>query len=122
MADGICDWDAERPHARNHIITRLSPPASVELCDEHYGPGLIPLLADELGVEPGPFYAHVEKYLKREAIKADRALADAQAGAAAEGSEGPAGEPAVADTDTIPGPEGPAVDPYVVATGQERPS
>lgn len=90
MADGTCDWDAERPHARNHIITRLSPPASVELCDEHYGPGMIPLLADELGVEPGPFYAHIERYLKREAAKADRALADAQAAAEAEGSEGPA--------------------------------
>lgn len=90
MADGLCEWDADGPHARNHIITRLSPPATVELCDEHYGPGLIPLLADELGVDPGPFYAHVEKYIKREAAKADRALAEAQAGAAAEGSEGPA--------------------------------
>lgn len=86
--DGICDWDAEQPHARNHILTTLNPPASVELCDDHYGPGLIPLLAAELGVEPGPFYAHVEKYLKREAAKADRALADAQAVEAVEGSQG----------------------------------
>lgn len=89
--DGICDWDAEQPHARNHILTTLSPPASVELCDQHYGPGMIPLLAAELGVEPGPFYAYIEKYLKRETAKADRALADAQAAQATEGSGGPAG-------------------------------
>lgn len=101
--DGICDWDTGNPHARNHIITTLNPPASVELCDEHYGPGLIPLLAAELGLEPGPFYAHVEKYTKREAAKADRALSDAQAAEAAEGSQGPA---AGDDDGRQPGPEG----------------
>lgn len=88
MADGQCDW-GETPHPRNHIITTLNPPASVELCDEHYGPGLIPLLAAELGLEPGEFYAQVERIIKREAGKAERALADAQAAEAAEGSQGP---------------------------------
>lgn len=89
MADGMCDWDAGTPHPRNHILTTLSPPATVELCDEHYGPGMIPLLASELGVDPGDFYANVERFIAREIKKADRALADAQAAEAAKGSEGP---------------------------------
>lgn len=92
MADGMCDWGSETPHARNHIITTLSPPSTVELCDEHYGPGLIPLLGVELGFEPGDFYGRVEKWMTAEAKKAARVLADAQAAAEAEGSEGPPAE------------------------------
>lgn len=106
MADGQCDW-GEIPHARNHILTTLSPPASVELCDEHYGPGLIPLLAAELGLDPGDFYSQVERIIKREAAKADRALADAQAAEAAKGSQGPA----PADDDDHQG-DGPAPNMY----------
>lgn len=91
MADGMCDWDTGTPHARNHILTTLSPPATVELCDEHYGPGMIPLVAAELGVDPGDFYGNIERFIARETKKADRALADAQAAEATEGSGGPAG-------------------------------
>jgi hypothetical protein len=79
MADGLCDWEGDGPHPRNHIITTLNPFSAVELCDDHYGPGLIPLLAGELGVDPGPFYANVERYLKAEQKRADKALAAAQA-------------------------------------------
>lgn len=104
MADGMCDWDSGTPHARNHILTTLSPPATVELCNEHYGPGLIPLLASEIGVDPGDFYANVERFIAREVEKADRALADAQAAEAAEGGEDPIpgsmGTGQVADDDT----------------------
>lgn len=74
----------------NHIITTLDTGASVSLCDEHYPAGLIPLLAAELGVDPGDFYANVERYLAREAKKAEKALADARAAEAAQGSQGPA--------------------------------
>lgn len=72
------------------IITTLTNGASVSLCGEHYGPGMIPLLAAELGVDPGDFYAEVERYLKREQKKADKALADARAAEAGQGSQGPA--------------------------------
>lgn len=74
----------------NHLITTISPPSSVSLCDEHYAPGLIPLLAAELGVDPGDFYTNTERFLDREAKKAERAVADAQAAESAKGSGGPA--------------------------------
>lgn len=75
--------------APNHLITTINPSATVTLCDEHYAPGLIPLLAAELGVDPGDFYANVERYVNRKAKDAERALADAQAHEAAKGSQGP---------------------------------
>lgn len=71
----------------DHIITTISSGASVSVCAEHYAPALIPLLAAELGVDPGEFYSYVEKYIARENKKAEKALADAQAAAAAEGSQ-----------------------------------
>ena len=73
----------------NHMITTINPPSTISTCDEHYAPSLIPLLAAELGVDPGEFYQNVERYLAREAKKAERALADAQAAEAAQGSQGP---------------------------------
>jgi hypothetical protein len=84
-----CIWgDCAQPVAV--IITTLTNGASVSLCGEHYGPGMIPLLAAELGVDPGDFYANVEGYLKRAQKKADKALADARSGDADQGSQGPA--------------------------------
>lgn len=82
----------------NHMVTTINPASTISTCDEHYAPALIPLLAAELGVEPGPFYSHVEKYLKAEAKRAERALADAQAAEAAEGSQGPTAPAAAAAT------------------------
>lgn len=84
--------------APNHLLTTIAPPATVSLCDDHYPAGLIPLLAAELGVDPGDFYGHVEKYLARENKKAEKALADAQAAEAAKGSEDASTAP-----DTVPG-------------------
>lgn len=77
-----------------HIITDITNGASVSLCAEHYGPGMIPLLAAELGIEPMVFYADVERILAREAKKAAKAVADAQAAQAAEGSAAPSEPPA----------------------------
>lgn len=65
--------------AINHLITTISPAASVELCDEHYVVGLIPLVAAELGLDPGEFYGQVEKIVKREQDKAAKAVAVAEA-------------------------------------------
>jgi hypothetical protein len=76
----------------NHLLTTINPPSTVETCDEHYAPSLIPILAAELGLEPGDFYASVERYIAREAKKAERALAEAQAAEAAKGSQGPAAD------------------------------
>lgn len=77
----------------NHLVTTMDSGATVSLCDEHFPAGLIPLLAAELGVDPGDFYGHVEKYLKAQAKKAERELADAQAAEAAKGSQPPAASP-----------------------------
>lgn len=100
-----------------HIITDITNGASVSLCAEHYGPGMIPLLGAELGVDPMVFYAGVERILDREAKKAAKAVADAQAAQAAEGSaaasepaqDSPPGEPdnsggAVVRSVTVPSP------------------
>jgi len=101
MANGQCDW-GDAPHARNHILTTIDPPGTVELCDDHYGPGLIPILAAELGVEPGPFYENVKRYIDRELAKAAKATVKAQAAEAA-AAEDDDGLPGHADYD--PGPE-----------------
>lgn len=105
MADGLCDWDEGNPHPRNHILTTLNPPATVELCDDHYGPGMIPLVAAELGLDPGDFYANVERYAKREQAKAERALAKAQAAEADGGGEVQAEDDEPPPEDYDPGPE-----------------
>ena len=81
------------PLQPTHLITTITNGATVALCDEHYAPGLIPLLAAELGVDPGDFYVNIERYLKRQATKADKDLADAQAAPAVKGSKAPAASP-----------------------------
>ena len=78
MSDGACDF-GEPVHGRNWILTRLMPPTTVELCDEHMAPGLIGLLAADLGVEYGDLYGAIEKFLARESKKAEKDLAAAQA-------------------------------------------
>lgn len=84
MADGACDFTDE-VHGRNWIITRLSPPVTIELCDEHLAPGLTPILAAELGIEFETLYSNLDRLLKKEAIRAAKELAAAeQAEAAAE--------------------------------------
>lgn len=84
---GCVFGECQRPVAV--IITWLTTGNTISLCAEDFGPGMIPLLAAELGVEPGPFYASIEKYQAREVKKAERAQADAHADQAAEGSKGP---------------------------------
>lgn len=76
-----------------HLLTDTRNGATVSLCDEHYPPGIIPLLAAALGVEPMEFYAHIEKYLTAQAKKAERDLAKAQAAQAVKSSEAPAVSP-----------------------------
>lgn len=80
----------------NHMVTTINPASTISTCDEHYAPALIPLLAAELGVDPGKFYARVERWLAAEAKEAAKALADAQAAEAAEGSQGLAAEASAA--------------------------
>lgn len=84
MSDGACDFD-DPAHGRNWILTRLNPPVTVELCDEHLAPGMIGLLAADLGVEYADLYTAIEKFLAREAKKAEKDLAAAQAAEAEQG-------------------------------------
>lgn len=75
------------------LITNITNGSTVAVCDEHYAPALIPLLAAELGVDPGDFYAMVERYLKRQQAKADKDLASAQAAKPVKSSKAPAASP-----------------------------
>lgn len=78
-----CEWgDCTRPVAV--LITNMTNGGTVSLCAEDYGPGLIPILASELGVDPQALYAHIEKFLKVEARKAEKELEAARAAAEAE--------------------------------------
>lgn len=96
-----CIWgDCTAPVAV--ILTDLTNGASVSLCEEHEGPGLIPIVAGCLGVDATDLYGSIERFLDREKRKADKALADARAADAAQGSEGP---PASGDDDRLPDPE-----------------
>lgn len=88
MADGSCDY-GDTPHPRNHIITTINPPLTLELCDEHEAPGLIFILADRIGVDGQQFYAMIERWLARQAKEAEKAVADARAAEATQGSDGP---------------------------------
>lgn len=102
MADGYCDFGEEQ-HGRNWILTRLSPPTTIELCDEHIGPGLIPLLAFELGVDFDRLYTGIQKILERESKLTAKELAAAEA---AEAARTAGGEPAPAgDDDDAASPE-----------------
>lgn len=76
-----CEWgDCTRPVA--HLLTDMRTGATVSLCEEDYGPGLIPILASELGVDAQALYTHIEKFLKAEAKKAEKELEAARAAAA----------------------------------------
>lgn len=87
MADGACDFTDE-VHGRNWIITRLSPPVTIELCDEHLAPGLTPIIAAELGIEFETLYMNLDRLLKKEAVRAAKELAAAEQAEAA-GEEAP---------------------------------
>lgn len=99
MADGACDL-GDVPHVRTWIITHLSPPVTIELCDEHFPPGLVGLLAADLGVEMPGLYTAIERFIGREAKKAAADLAAAQA---AEQDLAAAGENSEATPDDDPG-------------------
>lgn len=81
------------PKQFQYMITDITNGSTVTLCEEHYPPGLIPLLAAALGVDPGKFYEMIEKYIKRQATQADRELASAQAATAVKSSKAPAASP-----------------------------
>ena len=81
------------------MITDISNGNTITLCEEHYPPGLIPILASELGVDPGDFYTYVERYLKRQAAKAEKDLASAQAASTAKSSQAPAASPSGGQAD-----------------------
>lgn len=76
-----------------HLHTDTRTGNTVSLCADHNGPGLIPLVAAELGVDPMAFYTNVEKFIANQAKKAERELANAQAAKVAESSDDPATSP-----------------------------
>lgn len=61
----------------NWIITRISPPGTISACDEDMPMFVIPLLAGELGVDPGKFYDSVKRFTDREAARLAKAAAAA---------------------------------------------
>lgn len=53
-------------HRVNWLITHLQPPMTISLCDDDFPVGVIPLLAAELGVDPGRLYDSVKRFVDRE--------------------------------------------------------
>lgn len=73
-------------HKVNWLITHLQPAMTISLCDEDFPVGVIPLLASELGVDPGRLYDSVKRFVDREQAKAERdAKAEAERDAKAMG-------------------------------------
>lgn len=73
----------------NWIITRISPPGTISACDEDMPMFIIPLLAGELGVDPGRLYDSVKRFTDREAARLAKAAAAAP------------GEVVAVDTDSV---------------------
>lgn len=53
-------------HKVSWLITHLQPAMTISLCDEDFPVGVIPLLASELGVDPGRLYDSVKRFVDRE--------------------------------------------------------
>lgn len=69
-----CSFDeCQRPVT--WLITNLSNGAVISLCDEDLSVGLVPVMAANLGVDPGKLYEQVKRLVDREAAKAARAAA-----------------------------------------------
>lgn len=89
MSGYACEFQDGPPHSAVWLHTNMETGVSIALCAEHNAPGLIPLVATELGADPMRLYAAVEAHLKREEKQAAKELAAAQA--AAQGAQdGPA--------------------------------
>lgn len=71
------------------LITWLETGATINLCPDDVAPGLINILATDLGIEPLPFYENVKRYVDRMAKKAAK---DAEQDTAESGSGGAAGD------------------------------
>lgn len=104
MADGQCDFSDQAPHGRNHILTTISPPATIELCDDHQVVGLLGILAVLLGVDPEGLRGAIEKYINAQVRAAEKEMAKAQAAeqaraAADPGDQAPDTGPPPADPD-----------------------
>lgn len=75
-------------HKVNWLITHLQPAMTISLCDEDFPLGVIPLLASELGVDPGRLYDSVKRFVDREQARAERdARTEAERDAKAAGTE-----------------------------------
>lgn len=75
-------------HQVNWLITHLSPPLTVSVCDDDFPMAVIPLLASSLGVDQGRLYESVKRFVDREQAKAKRdTQAEAERDAKAAGVE-----------------------------------
>lgn len=64
-------------HPVNWLITRLAPAMTISLCDEDFPVGLVPVLASELGVDPGRLYDTIKRFTDREAAREAKETAEA---------------------------------------------
>lgn len=62
----------DQAHKVNWLITHLQPPMTISLCDDDFPVGVIPLLASELGVDPGRLYDSVKRFVDREQAREAR--------------------------------------------------
>lgn len=95
----------DESHPVNWLITRLKPASTLSLCDEDFAPGLIHVLATDLGTDPERLYAAIERHVDREKARQDKEAAKAAAAAVDAAPAGP-DEPALPELmpgDALPG-------------------
>lgn len=64
-----CTFGDDHPPAAV-LMTWLETGATVNMCPDDLAPGLINILATDLGVDPMPFYESIKRYVDRAAKKA----------------------------------------------------
>lgn len=91
-----CQW-GDNPHSAVHLITNIETGTVVGLCEDHFAPGLIPVLAFNLGVDASELYKAIEKFVAAETKKAALAADAARAAAEQDGQGGDHDDPAERD-------------------------
>lgn len=83
-----CTFGEDHPPAAV-LMTWLDSGATINMCPDDLAPGLINILATDLGVDPMPFYESVKRYVDRQAKKAAK---DGEQDTTESGSGGAAGD------------------------------
>lgn len=79
MAAGYECIGEDCPKPVNWLVTHMSPPGTLAICDDDFPVIVIPVLAQALGVDAGRLYDVIRKHVDKEAKAAAKALEAAAA-------------------------------------------